>query len=456
MEIEYENLKLKDFNLRIGYPTIVNIDAGKEEFKYIEVKDPLSLVYIGFATQNYDINFRLYKYKDSDNKFENGQKGGFFKEILNVEKLEANDSPVKFILLAPEPCFYKVVWDNSYSWLNNKRLRIRLSILRPTEILDSKNFASFIDESNKLPISILTTDSQGKLHESIPLQDIKKIKKPPGFSYIDESGKQTYKVNNFSNYCMNEITGSILYVNVFGTVEQNKAKIFYLNKENSELILLNDFTISSKEFENSLLKAVSESINNFSEGVNEQFSKIVLHSVLLNTDYNEVTDNSVPNRDFIRSLGYFPEALIKDLEERMHVQFRFKRLSEGLLQYVLYKRYLKLKENTNEKIFMICLDSNNNISTSLYVDENITSNSIKTGTTEIDQEVLKQAILNAINDCQTNVGSIVVVMASTKFEDKVLEDLYNHLETEVNVPSSIEKLGKKDWFEMFGLIPNFH
>lgn len=455
MDIEYEHLKLKDFNLRIGYPTIVNIDAGKEEFKYIEVKDPLSLIYIGFATQNYDINFRLYKYKDSDTKSENGHKGGFFKEILNVEKLEANDTPVKFILLAPEPCFYKVVWDNSYSWLNNKKLRIRLSILRPTEILDSNNFASFIDES-KLPISIITTDNQGRQHESIPLQDLKKVKKPPIFSYIDESGKQTYRVNNFSNYCTNEITGSILYVNVFGIIEQNRAKIFYLSKENTDLILLNDFVISSKEFEDNLLKSVSESINHFSEGVSEQFSKIVLHSILLNTDYNEVSDNSVQNRDFIRSLGYYPEAMIKDLEERMHVQFRYKKLSEGLLEYALYKRYLKLKENTNERILMICLDSNNNINTSLHVDESITSNSIKSEISEFDAEVQKQSILKVINECQTNVGSIVVILASTSFDDKILDDLFNELETEVNVPSSIEKLGRKDWLEMFGLIPNFH
>lgn len=454
MDIEFENLKLKDFNLRIGYPTIVSIDAGKEEFKYIEVKDPLSIVYIGFATQNYDINFRIYKYKDSDSKSENGVKGGFFKEILNVEKLEANDTPVKFILLAPEPCFYKVVWDNSYSWLNNKRLRIRVSILRPTEILDSTKFATFIDESHQLPISIVTTDSKGKHHEEIPLQEIKKIKKPPVFSFIDESGKQTYKVNNFSNYCINEITGDILYINIFAIIEQNKAKLFYLKKDNNELILQNNFEISSKVFEDSLLKTVSESISNFSEGVNEQFSKIVLHSVVLNTDYNEINNQAVLNKDFIRSLGYYPETMIMNLEERMHVQFRFKKLTEALIEYVLYKRYLNLNENTNEKILLICIDDNRNINLGLYIEEHITTNSIKSEETENNIESLKKTILTSIKDYETNIGSFVVILASTGFDDESFISLYELLSKELKEP--IEKLNKKDWFEMFGLIPNFH
>ena len=65
--IEYESLKLSDINVRVGYPIVMEIEAGKEDFKYIEINEPDSIIYIGFALLNYDINFKLLKYKANTN-----------------------------------------------------------------------------------------------------------------------------------------------------------------------------------------------------------------------------------------------------------------------------------------------------------------------------------------------------------------------------------------------------
>lgn len=117
--------------MRIGYPTIINIDAGNSDFQYIEVTEPNSIIYIGFALLEYDINFSFLKYRPNPLSQENKK---LLQTIISVEKIKACKIPVKIIVLVPEPGVYKAIWDNSYSWLNSKKLRIRFSILTKTQI----------------------------------------------------------------------------------------------------------------------------------------------------------------------------------------------------------------------------------------------------------------------------------------------------------------------------------
>jgi hypothetical protein len=60
--------------LRIGFPLILDIDAGNEESIYIEVNDHNSIVYIGFATTFNDITFHVLKYIEESN-----EEGNFIK-----------------------------------------------------------------------------------------------------------------------------------------------------------------------------------------------------------------------------------------------------------------------------------------------------------------------------------------------------------------------------------------
>jgi hypothetical protein len=106
-DIDIEVLKFSDFNLRIGYPTSFDIEAGAQVSKFIEVYEPNSLVYIGFATQAYDISFELFKYmninvkmrhltvvNDEDDEDQLFDKENF-KSIMRLEKVDSNKAPIK-------------------------------------------------------------------------------------------------------------------------------------------------------------------------------------------------------------------------------------------------------------------------------------------------------------------------------------------------------------------------
>lgn len=94
-------MRFADFNLRIGYPSSYEIEAGGSLTKYVEVLDPNSLVYIGFATSSNDITLKIYKYvqdmpvveveegSDLDKEQSN------FKLIQNIEKIDASVTPLK-------------------------------------------------------------------------------------------------------------------------------------------------------------------------------------------------------------------------------------------------------------------------------------------------------------------------------------------------------------------------
>ena len=107
-------MRLSDFNLRIGYPSSIEIEAGIENSIYVEVNNPNSLVYIGFATMQNDITFHLLKYiandedsekQASENKEtdataaeaydENMTDKGHFKSILKLERVDSSINPIK-------------------------------------------------------------------------------------------------------------------------------------------------------------------------------------------------------------------------------------------------------------------------------------------------------------------------------------------------------------------------
>ena len=109
-------MKLGDLNLRIGFPSNIEIEAGNEESIYVEVNDANSLVYIGFATTFNDISFHVLKFIQSDeseNKNKNINKNneilssqeneydenttdkGHFKSLFKIEKIDSSIQPIK-------------------------------------------------------------------------------------------------------------------------------------------------------------------------------------------------------------------------------------------------------------------------------------------------------------------------------------------------------------------------
>ena len=150
-DVETDIIYLNDFNLRVGCPMNMEIKAGVSVEKLIEVRYPNSIIYIGFNTVGFDINFHLVKFcpnlendiKDLENKqFEQQQ---YFYEIFKIEKSEG----IKIVLFAKNPGIYKLIFDNKYSWFNSKLVRYRISILK-----EMINYKEIYNKDDKKEIDI--------------------------------------------------------------------------------------------------------------------------------------------------------------------------------------------------------------------------------------------------------------------------------------------------------------
>ena len=141
INIEYDNIFLNEYNLRIGCPMNIEILAGYTEEKIMEINYPNSIIFISFNTVGMNITFRLLKFCPLINEDE-GDK--HFYEIFNIEKTEGS----KIILYVKNPGIYKVIFDNKYSWFNAKTIRYRISIMK--EMNDNVNKNDIINtEENK-------------------------------------------------------------------------------------------------------------------------------------------------------------------------------------------------------------------------------------------------------------------------------------------------------------------
>ena len=166
--IQSDTIYIHDFNLNIGCPMNIDINAGDEEEKLIEVKCPNSLLYIGFKLISYDINFHLIKYcpnldfslmsneKETKEKKVQYEEQKFFYEIFKIEKSKG----AKIIIFIKNPGIYKIILDNKYSWFNSKLIKYRCSILK---------------ELNNLNLSQSNSNDEIKLEKKESADDINNI-----------------------------------------------------------------------------------------------------------------------------------------------------------------------------------------------------------------------------------------------------------------------------------------
>ena len=143
LNIEFENIFLNEYNLRIGCPMNIEILAGYTEEKIIEINYLNSIIFISFNTVGMNITFRLLKFCPliNDNL---GEK--HFYEIFKIEKTEGN----KIILFVKNPGIYKLIFDNKYSWINAKTIRYRISVMKEMNINNNDSDIINIENGNLL------------------------------------------------------------------------------------------------------------------------------------------------------------------------------------------------------------------------------------------------------------------------------------------------------------------
>jgi len=125
-------VKYKEFNLKVGFPFTAEIAAGSVFFQMIEVEHPGSIIYVGFGTSSYDIQFAFFRVTEEarvSGEDEVNHVG--LEEIYPLTKIEACPNPVKVTFIAREAGIYKVLWSNEHSWFTAKTLRYRVSVLKP-------------------------------------------------------------------------------------------------------------------------------------------------------------------------------------------------------------------------------------------------------------------------------------------------------------------------------------
>ena len=194
--VESDIIFISSFNLNIGCPINIEIAAGDEEEKLIEVKDPNSLLYIGFNLPSYDINFHLIKYcpnidftlmsKEKTEKKVQFEEQKYFFEVFKLDKSRG----AKIILFIKNPGIYKIIFDNKYSWFNAKLLRYRCNILKELNVLGLSSFNSN-DELN-----LEKKESEENLNNSdINKEDIKEEKQEEKNNNVKISVKFNNKTN---------------------------------------------------------------------------------------------------------------------------------------------------------------------------------------------------------------------------------------------------------------------
>ena len=194
--VESDIIFISSFNLNIGCPINIEIAAGDEEEKLIEVKEPNSLLYIGFNLPSYDINFHLIKYcpnidftlksKEKIEKKVQFEEQKLFYEIFSLDKSKG----AKIILFIKNPGIYKIIFDNKYSWFNAKLLRYRCNILKEYYTLG----LSSINSSDELNLE--KKESEENLNNSdINKEDEKKEKEEEKNNNVKISVKFNNKTN---------------------------------------------------------------------------------------------------------------------------------------------------------------------------------------------------------------------------------------------------------------------
>ena len=194
--VESDIIFISSFNLNIGCPINIEIAAGDEEEKLIEVKDPNSLLYIGFNLPSYDINFHLIKYcpnidftlmsKEKTEKKVQFEEQKYFFEVFKLDKSRG----AKIILFIKNPGIYKIIFDNKYSWFNAKLLRYRCNILKELNVLGLSSFNSNDD------LNLEKKESEDNLNNSdINKEDIKDEKQEEKNNNVKISVKFNNKTN---------------------------------------------------------------------------------------------------------------------------------------------------------------------------------------------------------------------------------------------------------------------
>lgn len=120
-DVYHEDLCLLNYDYKHGVFERIDVQAGETYTFYVYLQRKRALLDLCFALDSKDVNVRVTSISPE----------GTEHEVVNATKLLANDTPMKLLMYNNKRVVYKIQFDNSYSWFNNKVLQIKCNTFYP-------------------------------------------------------------------------------------------------------------------------------------------------------------------------------------------------------------------------------------------------------------------------------------------------------------------------------------
>lgn len=296
----YESTYILDSDLKFGFFQTVTIEAGDTYTVYVELEKECSFFTMIFTLQDNDINFTIYDITEREPK-----------EIVKLEQVTVFETPIKYTFYSNKPKMYKLVFDNTYSWINSKVIKFNIDSFSP--------IAPFCI---KQKISLITLESEinGRENHSTMSNHMNKI-----MLFKNKEKNRAFNcgnvLNNIQKFEAMIKENLIYFINVY--VDKVNKKCY------SDFNFENEFPLTKERF-NDFIKKKLEQVKE----VNYLFK--VVNIFVINSDNSPSEPNSKINEKIFSLLGFYPKWDSDD----SHITFLLCNYSEFSLIYGMYSKII--------------------------------------------------------------------------------------------------------------------
>ena len=358
---KYDLLNLNEINLKICYFNKKEILAGKQFSIYIELKSPYSIFEMSWNIIDYDINFSIENVENN-------------KEIIKMSRVNSFDCPYKIIIFNKNKGIFKITFDNSYSWINNKIIRFNYNIFYPVncyslqkKIIIIKLKQSILDEINsqnknelfdkiilvKYNTQYYAFNCKNVFHNLLKIQKLRNENKIIFYNiYIDQLNIKFYdeKLNSFNL-----------------NIENFEKYIEKLVIDNEKIYLINLFDINNKNVQINNIKEILGFIPEFkyfqSNLIFYSFNISVVELIydLYNLMINDEDIDIIIHLNYIKINGYqisvFQSNEIYNIKEILN---DFDNSNDIEKNNQIIANYINNKKENDIKLFISSCDSEDN------------------------------------------------------------------------------------------------
>ncbi|CAD8120656.1 unnamed protein product [Paramecium sonneborni] len=122
---------LRNLNIQAAFPCYAIVQAASIYCYSFMVDKPNSLIFWSFRTLDYDVSFGLFKLLTIEDlgiiDYLNERNG--VKSLIKLQRIESHKQPIIGVTVISNPGLYRIVFDNSYSYLRSKQLFYSIHLL---------------------------------------------------------------------------------------------------------------------------------------------------------------------------------------------------------------------------------------------------------------------------------------------------------------------------------------